>query len=88
MSNPIKARVYKIDEKLVFCDCIIFDDNNKSILEKRQFPFYLFKNIKDLKKGSFVFIHITKEPGKLILEVMDGYNIQNSDFETVDLWNF
>ncbi len=87
----LKGRIYKIDKKakLVFCDCIIFDDNNEKTFEKRQFPLYLFENINPLKEKSFVIISIKRKAGSMRMDIIDGQEIvEKSDFEVQDLWNF
>jgi hypothetical protein len=82
----LSARILKITDDVVHCDCILSLENQ--ISQVRSFSRFMFDSIYPLKENTYVKIKISTKSGSMRTDIIDGKGLDiEKDFEIFDLWS-
>jgi len=86
MSISLDARVFQLDKKNVWCDCLL--DPDEVQFEKRILPRQLFEHLYELEVGRLIIIKIRCKKGSMRIDVADGRGIVSPELFILDeMWD-
>jgi hypothetical protein len=78
------GEVVSIEDDGVIINCCL--SKEKPVFQVRRFDLDLLSNVKDLKEGTFLKIHIYTKPGSRLIDVFSETNDHTDLFNVVDLF--
>lgn len=84
-SSFISSRIIKVLKDYIHCECILSKESK--VIQVREFPITLFTHISPLIEGAPLQIKISKKPGSVRTDIIDGKGLGiENDFEMFNDW--